>query len=364
MKKILILGGYGTFGRRIVARLAADDALSCIIGGRSAQRAQALAASLKTEWRQVDIGDSASLRAALTDMFAVVNTCGPFCAKNYDVPQACARQGVHYVDLADSRAYVKGFSKLNAAAQRSNSMLVCGASAVPALSSLLADAIADDFSSIDAVDGFLSLGGRHPRGLAAMRSLLGSVGAPFKMKDGGRWRNACGWTEKEKIAFPAPVGVRATYLCDAPDLDIAPARYAAASASVHAGAQAPSFARLLWLVGWARRRGIVKDPLRLAGGLLRIARWFPGPRKQAGALGVRMRGKKGQAPHTRSAFLVARDNSAADLLCSPAVALIKKWVHAGIATAGASACVGLLTLDDIRAELAAGDRRDIVLILR
>lgn len=358
-KKILVLGGYGTFGRRIATRLAADAAIECIVAGRSAHRARAFAGALNTPWRQVEITQSESVRAALAGVFAVVNTYSPFQARHYDLPELCARHGVHYVDLANSRAYVKGFVKLNNAALRAGCMLVCGASALPALSSVLADAIGGDFSSIESVHGYACIGGRHPRGLAAMRVLLDAAGAPLKLKDRGHWRNAYGWSEAATVALPAPLGARRMYLYDAPDLDIFPERYTAASVGFHVVAHTPAFGRFLGGIGWARRHGFIKDPLRLAGLLARLARLLGAP-THAGLLGVHMRGLKAQAPHTRAAYLVARDNSAPAIMCSPAVALIKKWVHQGAVVAGAFACVGLLDLNDIRAELAD---EDIVLIL-
>lgn len=37
----------------------------------------------------------------------VIHTSGPFQEQGYDVAQACIQQGIHYIDLADGRSFVK-----------------------------------------------------------------------------------------------------------------------------------------------------------------------------------------------------------------------------------------------------------------
>ena len=44
--RVLIIGGYGNFGSYIARRLAADEAICLLIGGRSAAKAKAFATSL------------------------------------------------------------------------------------------------------------------------------------------------------------------------------------------------------------------------------------------------------------------------------------------------------------------------------
>ena len=46
VQKILILGGYGTFGRRLAQLLTDDSQLTLVIAGRSLAKAQRLCAEL------------------------------------------------------------------------------------------------------------------------------------------------------------------------------------------------------------------------------------------------------------------------------------------------------------------------------
>lgn len=359
-KKVLVLGGYGTFGRRISRELAGDPDIDCIIGGSSEKRAGELAAELRADWRCIDIDSPNSVDNALRDVFAVVNAAGPSWQRDYALPEHCARHGVHYVDLADGRVYVKGFGRLHAKAERGGSLLVSGASAVPAISNALVESVRADFDEISEIHGYLSLGDRYPRGLG-LQTLLGYVGSSIRLRENGKWRTAYGWTESRVVRLPGRAGRRRMFLCDVPDLDIFPERYQAKSVSFRAGLRSPLMNLGLSLLGWGRRRGLIRKELtRLAGPLVKLGRLVPDPGDVGSVLGVTVRGAKGEQARERNVFLLSRDHSSPAILVSPAVALVRKWVRHGVASAGATACVGLLSLADLKQELL---RYDIVLVL-
>ena len=359
-KRIVVLGGYGSFGRRISTRLAADPDIECVVAGRSEKRARLLADQLGASALTVDINSDSSLESAVAGAFAVVNTCGPFDVRDYTVASECARRGVHYVDIADTRTYVKGITKLHAKAQRSGCMIVAGAGLVPAVTGMLADALASDFDTIDEVRAYLSLGG-YARGAAAMRGLLQTAGERMRYKEKGQWRQAAAWSRSRTVRFPAPIGKRRLYLHDAPDLDLMPERYSASDSSFYTDIQPRMLARAITLVSWAKRIGWIKEPARWAPTMMRLRRLLPVAAPLVyGGVGVCVRGHVGAAARTRYAYLIARDPSAPAIVCSPAIALIKKWVHLGVPASGATACVGIVGLDEVKAELSGND---MVLVL-
>src|SRR5690242_3434393 len=113
--KILILGGYGSFGGRLVQLLADEPRLTLIVAGRSATKAQAFCAGIVAQARLVPMGfdrDSdvgALLEAAAPDV--LVDASGPFQdygADPYRVVRAALARGIHYLDLADGAAFVAG----------------------------------------------------------------------------------------------------------------------------------------------------------------------------------------------------------------------------------------------------------------
>lgn len=358
-KKVLILGGYGTFGRRITQALCKVSEIECIVAGRRPQRARKLIQAMGVTALEVDVTDDTSLKSALEGVFAVVNTCGPFHETGYNLARACARKGIHYVDLADSRDYVKGITRLDKQARASNCLIVAGASSVPTLSAALVDVMADEFDRIDEIHSAISPGNKNPRGVATMRSILSYTGTPIRVWLNGRWADRHGWSDSEKVRFPSPVGGRRVYLCNVPDLDIFPKRYGARTVTFRAGLELSLFNIGLYLLGVWRRWGWIGNLPDWAGRLLLVSNWFKPLGGYAGGMRVLLRGEKNGKPLEHAMFLIARDDNGPLIPCSPAIALIKQWVRQGVSTTGAMPCVGLLTLDDITEQLK---ECDIVLV--
>jgi hypothetical protein len=353
-KRILVLGGYGTFGRRISRAIAAIPSVECVVGGRHPQQAAPFAGENITTIT-VNVHDPASLRLALEGVFAVVNTVGPFQAGDYTVAEACAVRGIHYVDLADARAHVENITRLNRRAEQRHCLIVSGASSVPAVSAALIDMLAPEFDRISEIHTSISAGNRNPRGLATVRAILSYTGGPIRLKERGRWRYAYGWSEPEKVTFPRPVGKRRVYLCDVPDLDLFPARYGAQSVSFRAGSELNLFNYGLAMLGRMRRWGWAKNLPAWAPGLIAVSKLFRGSGGEAGGMRVLVRGRKNDQEIEHAVFLMARDANAQAIACGPSVALIRRWVEQGASTSGAVPCVGLLTWDEIKAELVNYD---------
>jgi len=357
-KRILVLGGYGIFGRRISRAIAAMPSVECVIGGRRPRKGRGYNGDNITALT-VNAHDPASLRLALDGGFAVVNAVGPFQAHDYTVAETCAGMGVHYVDLAETRAHVDGITRLNRRAQQKHCLIVSGASSVPAVSAALVDMLAPEFDRISDIHVCLSSGNKNPCGEATLRTILSYAGSSFRIKENGRWRNAYGWSESEKVVFPAPVGKRRVYLCDVPDLDIFPTRYGAQTVIFRAGLGLKLFNRGLFLLARARRLGWIKNLTGWAPGLIVASHLFRGFGSAAGGMQVLVRGRKNGEEIQHTASLVARDNNGLMISCSPALALIRKWVERGVADSGAVPCVGLLAWDEIKAEMVS---HDIVLV--
>jgi Saccharopine dehydrogenase NADP binding domain len=353
-KRILVLGGYGTFGRRISRAIAAMPSAECVVGGRQPQKAAPVAGENITTIT-VNVHDPASLRLALEGVFAVVNAVWPFQAGDYAVAEACAVRGIHYVDLADARAHVEGITRLNRRAQQHDCLIVSGASSVPAVSAALVDMLAPEFDRINEIHTSISTGNQDPRAPAAVRAVLGYAGSPIRLKDKGRWRYGYGWSESEKVRFPRPVGKRRVYLCDVPDLDLFPTRYGAQTVTFRAGLELGLFNRGLVLLGRMRRWGWVKNLPGWAPGLIAASKLWRGSGGVTGGMRVLVRGRKDDRDAEHTVFLMTRDVNGPAIPCSPAVALIRRWVERGVTTPGAVPCVGLLTWDDIRAEMVDFD---------
>lgn len=357
-KRILILGGNGTFGRHISQAIVAMPSAECVIGSRRPWK-DGGAVGEKITALTVNVNDPASLRRAMDGVFAVVNATGPIQAHDYTVAETCVGMGIHYVDLAEGRAHVDGITRLNRRAQLKNCLIVSGAGAVPAVSAALVDMLSPEFDRISDIHVCMTPGNGTPCGEATLRTMVGNAGNSFRLKENGRWRYAYGWSESEKVEFPKPVGKRRVYLSDVPDLDIFPARYGAQTTSFRAGLGLKFFNRGLFLLARMRRWGWIKNLPGWTPGLIAASRLFRGFGSATGGMRVLVRGRKNGEEIEHTVFLISRDNNGLVISCGPALALIRKWVERGAPDAGAVPCVGQLTWDEIKAEMVG---HDIVLV--
>src|ERR1700683_3305248 len=149
--QVLILGGYGNFGKRI-AQLLTRAGIAVIVAGRDSAEASALAKTLPPGLAEaVALDASVDLASKLNQWRprVVINTCGPFQNADYAAARACIDAGIHYIDLADGRDFVTGITQLDAEAKQRNVTVISGASTVPALSAAVIERFLPQFSTID-----------------------------------------------------------------------------------------------------------------------------------------------------------------------------------------------------------------------
>src|SRR6202021_1848951 len=99
---VLVIGGTGAFGSRLVDGLIATREFAVVIAGRDLARARAKAASSGGRARAVRLDTEAVTAEALgaTGAFVVVDAAGPFQGADYRLAGAAIAAGLHYLDLA------------------------------------------------------------------------------------------------------------------------------------------------------------------------------------------------------------------------------------------------------------------------
>lgn len=352
--KVLILGGYGNFGKRIAEALTRSG-VPVIIAGRDAARADACAADLPAGLAEAASFDARQmLGEQLTRLRpgVVVNTCGPFQTSTYDIAECCIEASVHYIDLADGRDFVTGISALEGRARAKGVAVVSGASTVPGLSSAVIEHFRGEFSSLDALRFGISPGQGAERGLATTQGIMTYVGKPLRAFAGDE-APSYGWQGLYRQDFPV-LGPRWMANCDIPDLDLLPAIYGFRSIRFSAGLEIAPLHLGLWALSWAVRLGL---PLNLPGRaawLLKASNLFDRFGSADGGMFMILHGldHAGRAL-TRRWFMIAKDGEGPRIPTVPAIVLARKAARRQLAFTGARACVGLVTLDEYLAELAA-----------
>lgn len=359
--EVLILGGYGNFGKRIAAALAGDG-VRVIVAGRDKDKTDLLARSLPPSLARAAAFDVRSELAAQLDALhpcVVVNTCGPFQTSGYDIARLCIERRVHYIDLADARDFVVGIAALDTDAKAHGVAVISGASTVPGLSSAVVEMFRDEFSTIELLRFGISPGQQAERGLATTQAILSYVGKPLKPFAGAR-RPVYGWQDIYRQDY-AELGRRWMANCDIPDLDLLPVRYRIGSIQFSAGLELGAPHLGLWLLSWLVRLGMPLDLPRHARALLKASNWFDGFGTADGGMHVILRGKDGAGmPHERRWFLIAKNGDGPQIPCVPAIVLARRLASGAPPITGAYPCVGLVSLEEYLLELRVFDIRQYV----
>jgi hypothetical protein len=356
-RRVIVVGGTGGFGRRLVAGLVATSDLDVVIASRDVARGQAFAATLPPGRAEAIALDIAAVTPELlreTAAFAVADAAGPFQGADYRLARAAIAAGMHYVDLADARDFVAGFPALDAAAREAGIVALTGASSTPALSHAVLYRLTAGWRQIDRVEIAISPGNQaSPRGLSVIRAILSYAGKPVRVFVGGDWITRAGWGMTIRRDMPG-LGRRWLSLCETPDLDLVPTRFAPRQAALfRAGLELTALHCGLLIASLPVRARLLRSLLPFA----RPFRWIAERLRHFGsdrggmlveAVGLDAAGEPVHA--SWSLVAAAGDGPAVPTLA--ALAVLRAIAAGEAPLPGARACVGVVDLAAIEREFA------------
>ncbi|WP_044871202.1 saccharopine dehydrogenase NADP-binding domain-containing protein [Pseudomonas sp. LFM046] len=362
MARVLILGGYGNFGKRIAENLGrAHPGLELVIAGRSLQRAKKLCTELaehgapgtRFEAARLDI-DSPAFPAELAALAPtiVIHTSGPFQGQDYRVPRACIQAGAHCIDLADGRRYVCDIRGLDAQARAQGVLVVSGASSVPGLSSTVIDHFRNEFSALETIDFAIAPGNKAEVGEATLKGILSYTGHPFPVLEEGRWRDRRGWMDARRVDFGGPVGRRWLANIDIPDLELFPERYAGVrSVRFQAGLELPVLHHCMVAMAALAKIDLVADWSPWAAAMLKARQPLMAFGSDVGGMRIELSGTgPDQRPKRLVWTLYAERGIGPYIPTLSAIILAGKLLRGELAERGAVPCLGLFSLADFDAE--------------
>jgi hypothetical protein len=356
----MVLGASGVFGSRLCRLLARERSCTLILAGRDLARLKTIKCDIRRTApaagilvRRADLADGLTSEA-LQGVDVVMHAAGPFQGQDYGVARACIANGVHYVDLADGRAFVAGFSALDAEARAKGVLAVSGASSVPGISGAAVASLRGDFAEVEAVAIGIAPGNRAPRGRAVVEAILSYVGQPIP---GGGY----GWQglQRRAISSPGatPLPPRWFALCDVPDLEVLHQRDPTLGrVTFHAGLELTILHLGLWGLSWLVRGGVLRSLVPLAGPLTAIARLLQGFGSDRGGMFVELAGRdRDGRPLRRGWSLIAERGDGPWVPVLPALIVLRKLLDGSLALRGALPCLDLFGLDEVEAELGRFD---------
>jgi Domain of unknown function (DUF4166)/Saccharopine dehydrogenase NADP binding domain len=233
VQKILILGGYGTFGRRLAQLLTDDSRLTLVIAGRSLAKAQRLCAELVSVGKIIPVElDRArdlepQLRAIAPDL--VVDASGPFQAYGenpYRVVETAIALGIHYVDLSDGAEFVRGIARFDEAARARGVFVLSGVSSCPVLTAAVVRRLSDGMARVESIAGGIAPSPFADIGLNVIRGTASYAGKPVMLLRNGRRVPAHAIIDSRSftVAPPGrlPLHARRFSLVAVPDLELLP----------------------------------------------------------------------------------------------------------------------------------------------
>lgn len=232
--RILILGGYGTFGSRLARLLAHEPRLTLLIAGRSQAKAEAFCQTLNGAAEAVplafdrDTDAAARIAAAAADI--VVDATGPFQAYGdtpYRVVEACIASGADYLDLADGADFVEGIGRFDDAAKARGVAVLSGVSSFPVLTAAVVRHLARGLARVESIEGGIAPSPYAGVGLNVIRAIASYAGREVRLTRDGAPASGRALVETRRwtIAPPGRLPLRRTRfsLVDVPDLRLLPA---------------------------------------------------------------------------------------------------------------------------------------------
>ncbi|MFZ5674464.1 MAG: DUF4166 domain-containing protein [Pseudomonadota bacterium] len=357
--RLLIVGGYGSFGGRIVELLEDDPRLTLIVAGRSLQRAQDLCgarASPKAELVPAAFDRDGDLAEELARWRpdVVIDASGPFQTygeDRYRLVEAAIARGAHYLDLADSADFVMGISALEAKAKTADVHVLSGASSFPALSAAAVRHLARGMARIEAIRGGLAPSPYADLGSNVMRAIASYAGKPITVRRNGAATTAYPATEQLRFTIAPPGGVplrsRLFSLVEVPDLLVLAGPWPKARDIWIGAAPVPElfhriFIGAAWLVRW-RVLGSLAALAPLIHRVSRLLRW--GEHRSGMFMEVTGEDETG-APVTRAWHLTAEGDDGPFIAAMAVAALIRKTLEGRAPEPGARPATRDLDLAD------------------
>lgn len=146
--KIVVTGGSGRVGGRVVSELLAQGVIDVVVADRVPPRDQGL------KFVEIDLAQPDTLTAAFLGVDAVVNTAGPFDRWGTTVLDAAISSGIDYIDVCDDPQPTLELLERDAAAKARGVRAIIGLGVSPGLTNYLAMIAAEQLDTIDTLATF------------------------------------------------------------------------------------------------------------------------------------------------------------------------------------------------------------------
>ena len=203
MRRVIVLGGLGFFGRAAAAQLRRLG-----VHVRTASRGSG--ADLR-----IDANDPDSIRSGVRAGNIVLDAAGPFHGRSLALVEMAIRVGFDIVDLNDDLQYAESILSRAPQIAEAGIRILCSASTVSAFSAAVMRIIGP--TSPRRFTSFLMPATRHTANAGTATALLRTIGQPIRILRNGELRAVLGWREWRSIRLPPPLRMIRGYVFESAD---------------------------------------------------------------------------------------------------------------------------------------------------
>ncbi len=275
--RILVVGGYGTFGARTVELLEGRAELEIVVAGRSLESAERFCRSRGSTRATLlparfDRDGDAVVQLAAIRPDVLLDASGPFQEYGqgaYRLVEGCIAARANYLDLADGSGFVAGIPAFDAAARGAGVFVLSGVSSFPVLTSAVVRHLSKGMSRVRRIRGGIAPSPFAGVGPNVIRAIAGYAGQPVPMVRDGRPATGYPFTDhlRRTVSVPGhePLGETLFSLVDVPDLRVLAAQWPEAEEVWMGAGPVPEILhRALGALAWLVRWGLVGSLLPLA----------------------------------------------------------------------------------------------------
>jgi hypothetical protein len=357
--RVLIVGGYGIFGGRLVELLEDEPRLTLLVAGRSLSRAREYCASRTKAKAQLvpALFDRQSASAEQLETLRptlVVDASGPFQAygeNRYRLIQHCIDRGINYIDLADGADFVAGVSGFDAAARRAGTFVLSGVSSFPVLTAAVVQRLSAGMEEVRSIRGGIAPSPYAVVGLNVIRAIASYAGQRISLTRRGQVAAGYPFTESMRfvIAVPGRVPLERTRfsLVDVPDLRTLAQQWPRVTdVWMGAGPVPAPLHRALTAFAWLVRVRLLPGLFWMAGAMHFVTnhvRW--GEHRGGMFVTVQGEGKDGELM-IREWHLLAEGGDGPLIPCMGVEAVVRKVLNGCVPPAGARTATSDVDLSD------------------
>ncbi len=162
---ILVVGGYGHVGQQIARRLTDDSRFDVRIAGRNKTKAKAVAANLRCDAEQIDLGKPESWNAALAGITIVI-----VCMDQADTRfvEYVLNRGLTLIDITADDMFFQKVEQLQSTTKAHGGRALLSVGLAPGLTNLMVKACAEKLDSVSQARIGILLGIGDSHGPAAI----------------------------------------------------------------------------------------------------------------------------------------------------------------------------------------------------